>query len=163
MNQVIFTFAVGIGATALLDLWSLIRRRLMGIALPDYALVGRWIGHMKHGRFQHHSIAIADPVRHEIAIGWIVHYLIGLAFASVLTGVWGHDWIQQPRLVPAMLVGTVSVAAPMLIMQPAMGAGIAASRTPNPPAARAQSILSHMVFGFGLYASAWLIRLALNA
>lgn len=36
-------------------------------------------------------------------------------------------------------------------MQPGMGAGIAASRTPNPRAARLQSLVTHAVFGLGLY------------
>jgi Protein of unknown function (DUF2938) len=41
-------------------------------------------------------------------------------------------------------------------MQPGMGAGIAASRTPRPGAARVQSLLTHAIFGLGLYAAAWL-------
>jgi hypothetical protein len=42
-------------------------------------------------------------------------------------------------------------------MQPGMGAGIAASRTPRPVAARMQSLLTHIIFGLGLYASAWIL------
>ena len=38
-------------------------------------------------------------------------------------------------------------------MQPGMGAGIAASRTPRPAAARVQSLLTHAIFGLGLYAT----------
>jgi hypothetical protein len=40
-----------------------------------------------------------------------------------------------------------------------MGAGVAASRTPRPNVARMQSIVTHTIFGFGLYAAAWLGRL----
>jgi len=32
-----------------------------------------------------------------------------------------------------------------------MGAGIAASRTPRPNAARLQSLISHTLYGLGLY------------
>ena len=39
-------------------------------------------------------------------------------------------------------------------MQPGMGAGIAASRTPHPAAARFNSLLTHAIFGLGLYAAA---------
>jgi hypothetical protein len=53
-----------------------------------------------------------------------------------------------------VIVGVTTVAAPLFIMQPAMGAGIAASRTPRPGAARAQSLITHTVFGVGLYAAA---------
>ena len=58
-----------------------------------------------------------------------------------------------------MLVGVVTVLAPFLIMQPGMGAGIAASRTPRPGAARLQSLITHAVFGFGLYLAASAIQL----
>jgi hypothetical protein len=40
-------------------------------------------------------------------------------------------------------------------MQPGMGAGIAASRTPRPAAARMQSLVTHTIFGIGLYAGGW--------
>jgi Protein of unknown function (DUF2938) len=43
---------------------------------------------------------------------------------------------------------------PFFIMQPGLGAGIAASRTPKPNASRLRSVVSHFVFGVGLYASA---------
>jgi hypothetical protein len=36
-------------------------------------------------------------------------------------------------------------------MQPGMGAGIAASRAPRPNAARLQSLVTHTIFGLGLY------------
>ena len=34
---------IGIGATAVMDLWGVVRRPLLGIPAPNYALVGRWI------------------------------------------------------------------------------------------------------------------------
>jgi hypothetical protein len=39
-------------------------------------------------------------------------------------------------------------------MQPSFGLGIAAARTPKPNQARLRSLMSHTVFGVGLYASA---------
>ena len=39
-------------------------------------------------------------------------------------------------------------------MEPGMGAGIAASRTPRPAASRLQSLVTHTIFGIGLYAAA---------
>ena len=45
-------------------------------------------------------------------------------------------------------------AAPYLIMQPGLGMGIAASKTPKPNVARLRSLVNHTVFGLGLYLSA---------
>ncbi|MCC6194030.1 MAG: DUF2938 family protein, partial [Burkholderiales bacterium] len=64
-------------------------------------------------------------------------------------------------IAPAMIVGIASVAAPFLVMQPGMGAGIAASRTPRPAAARVQSLLTHAIFGLGLWAAGSLTSLLL--
>lgn len=153
---VLFT---GIGATLLLDLWSLLRQRWLGIAQPNFGLVGRWMAGWSRGRFIHQSIAESAPVRGELLIGWVAHYLIGIAYAVLLVLVFGEEWLQQPTPGPALLVGIVTVAAPFLIMQPGMGAGIAASRTPNPSQARLQSLLSHAIFGLGMYLSAWFISL----
>jgi len=145
---------IGAGATAATDLWSIARSRLFDIPPPDWGLVGRWFGHMARGRFRHDRIAAAAPVRGERVIGWTAHYLTGIAFAAVLLAIWSLDWARQPTLGPALIVGIGSLAAPFLLMQPGMGAGIAASRTPRPAAARLQSVITHAVFGLGLYAAA---------
>jgi polyferredoxin len=144
---------IGCGATLVMDVWALGQRRLLGIASLDYAMVGRWLGHMPNGVFRHTAIAQSPPVPGERAIGWVAHYAIGIAFSAVLLGVWSLEWVRRPTLTPALIVGLGSVAAPFLIMQPAMGAGIAASRTLNPWAARIRSMVAHLAFGIGLYVS----------
>lgn len=159
MNDLLSTVAIGIGATAVMDLWGLARQPLLGVAPPNYALVGRWLGHMAHGRFRHQAIAASAPVRGEQIIGWTAHYLTGIAFAALLIGIWGQVWIQHPTVGPALVVGIGTVAAPFLLMQPGMGAGIAACRTPNPASARLQSLITHAVFGLGLYATGQALHL----
>lgn len=145
---------VGVGATVMLDVWTLLRTRLFRIPAPDYGLVGRWVAHLARGRFRHDAIAASRRVRNERAIGWIAHYLVGIAFAAVLLALWGSAWARDPTLGPALAVGIGSVVAPFLVMQPGMGAGIAARRTPRPAAARVQSLVTHAVFGVGLYGAA---------
>jgi hypothetical protein len=158
-TQVMQVVAIGVIATATMDVWGLVRRPLFGLARTDYALVGRWFAHMARGRFRHESIAATPPVRGERVVGWTAHYLIGITFAAVLVGTWGPAWTGHPTLGPAMLVGVGTVVAPLLLMQPGMGAGIASSRTPRPTRARVQSLISHTVFGLGLYAGGWITHL----
>lgn len=143
--------SIGIGATAIVDIWGLARKPLLGISPPNYCLVGRWLGHMPKGTFQHQSISASHPVRGECLIGWVAHYLTGIGFASILIVAWGLSWIHDPMLAPALAVGLGTLIAPFLLMQPGMGAGIASARTPKPRAARIQSLITHLVFGFGLY------------
>jgi hypothetical protein len=160
MDYLVCALVTGIGATAVMDAWTVARKRLTGAALPDYGLVGRWLAHMRRGRFRHPRIAAAAPVKGERAIGWVAHYLTGIAFAAVLLAVWGLDWARNPTPGPALAVGIATVLAPFLLMQPGMGAGFFASRAPRPAAARLQSIVTHAVFGLGLYAAAWVNNLS---
>ena len=146
---------IGAGATVVVDIWAAARKRLLGIPLLNYALVGRWLGHLTRGRFRHAPIAASPPVRGERLIGWLAHYLIGIAFAAALLAFWGLGWVRHPTLGPALMVGIGSVAAPFFVMQPAMGAGIAASRTPRPAVARFHSVVTHGIFGLGLYGAGW--------
>jgi hypothetical protein len=154
MDTILAIVLVGAGATAATDLWAFVRRRLFGIATPDFGLVGRWFAHMPRGRFRHASIANAAPVRGERALGWTAHYLIGIGFAALVPALWGVGWLHRPTLGPALLVGLVTVLAPFLVMQPGMGTGLAARRMPRPWRARFQSLLTHVVFGLGLYVTA---------
>src|SRR5262245_23833163 len=157
MELVILAVLIGMGATALIDLWALLLRRAFGTASLDYALVGRWIGHMPAGRFAHASIAAAPRVRGERLMGWGAHYAIGVLFAGALLAACGLDWARQPSPGPALAIGILTVAAPFFVMQPGMGLGIAASKTPKPNVARLRSLATHAIFGLGLYASAFLL------
>lgn len=162
LEIVVRTILIGIGATAVMDLWGMFLKRTFGIPSLDYSMVGRWLGHIPRGRFVHDSIGKAAPIRGERAIGWIAHYAIGILFAAFLLMIMGLDWARQPSLLPPMLVGIFTVAAPFFIMQPGMGIGIAASKTPKPNIARLRSLITHTVFGIGLYGSTMLVTALLR-
>lgn len=150
---------IGAGAAACMDLWGAFARARFNVRGLDYALLGRWIGHFPRGKFFHEAIASAEPIWGERPLGWAAHYSIGVAFAFLLVAIWGLDWAKSPTLLPPLLVGISTIVAPWFVMQPAMGAGIAASRTPNPRVARLRNLATHIVYGIGLYASAILLSL----
>ena len=147
---------VGIGATAVMDAWTQFLKRL-GIPTLDFALLGRWAGHLGGGRFAHASIRQAAAVPGEKLLGWLIHYAVGISFAALLVAVEGWSWLHHPTLLPALAVGAATVAAPLLVMQPAMGAGFMALKTPTPLKNCLRSLATHTVFGLGLYLSATLI------
>jgi hypothetical protein len=146
--------ALGVGATLVMDAWVLLLKHLFGVTGLDYRFVGRWIGHMTRGQFAHASIKSASAVTGETLIGWIAHYAIGVLFAAGLVAVAGLNWLESPTIFPALVAGIVTLAAPFLVMQPALGFGFAGSRTPNPAQARARSLITHTVFGIGLFLTA---------
>lgn len=144
---------VGVGATLVMDVWLALQKRA-GVRTLDFALVGRWAGHLLHGRWKHDAIAQSPPIRGEAPIGWSVHYAVGMAFAALTAGVGGVAWIRSPTVLPALAVGIATVVAPLFVMQPAMGAGVASSRTAAPLRNCLRSLVNHAVFGAGLYAAA---------
>ena len=117
---------------------------------------------MPRGTFRHARIAAAPAQRFECPVGWIAHYSIGVVFALVFVVLVMDDWLARPTFLPALLYGLVSVIFPFFIMQPSFGLGIAASRTPRPAQARLKSLMTHTVFGIGMYSCALIVSHAMR-
>jgi len=159
-QEVIQVVLIGIGATAFMDVWLALLKRF-GVQTLNFALIGRWVGHLGRGKFTHAAIGQAPAIAGERLLGWLTHYAVGIAFAGLLVGMAGTAWMRSPAFLPAIALGVCSVAAPLFVMQPAMGAGFAASRTPAPWKNRIRSVANHAVFGLGLYLSAVIIEVTI--
>jgi len=153
-NFILGAMAIGIGASLVMDLWNLFLKRAFNIPSLNYCLLGRWLCHMPGGTFRHATITAAPQKPFECMVGWIAHYSIGITFALVFVAFTSGGWLARPTLLPALLYGTGTVVFPFFIMQPALGLGFAASRTPKPTQARLKSLATHTVFGVGLYVCA---------
>ena len=153
LQQTFLIVFIGIGATAVMDLWLHLLKRL-GVPTQGFALIGRWVGHLLRGR---EAIGRSPPIPGELALGWATHYAVGIGFAVLLVALQGPAWLTQPTVGAALMVGVGTVLVPWLVMQPAMGAGVAASKTPNPFQNRLRSLANHTVFGLGLYLAAVLM------
>lgn len=149
---------IGIGATALFDLWQLLLNRLFSLPLPNWAMPGRWFAYLPRGTVRHDDIATTPPVANERAIGWAMHYLVGILFAGIVLAIWGLAWARNPTFLPALIVGLATVGCGWFILQPGMGAGIAASKKPNANQIRLLNIAGHTVFAIGMWGAALLIR-----
>ena len=152
-EMVLRTLVIGTGATMVMDGWAALLRRF-GVPSLDFALLGRWIGHLGDGVWFHERIAAAAPIAHERAIGWLAHYTIGVSFAAVLVATFGLGWARTPTLLPALAVGLLTVVAPLFVLQPALGLGIASSRTAAPVFNALKSVVTHLVYSLGLYLAA---------
>ena len=153
-SDIVGAIAIGVGATLVMDLWNLFLERTFGIPSLDYCLLGRWLRHMPGGTLRHASIAAATRKPLECTVGWFAHYSIGVVFALVFLVLASGDWLARPTLLPALLYGVGTVVFPFFILQPSLGLGIAASRAPRPSRARLKSLVTHTVFGVGLYVCA---------
>lgn len=158
-EEVAQVFLLGVGATVVMDLWMFLLKAF-GVPTLNFAFVGRWVGHVCQGKFAHASIGQTTPVRGEVALGWVAHYATGIVFAVLLVCIQGVAWLQEPTFLPAIVLGVATVAVPLFVIQPAMGAGFASSKTPTPARNCVRSLINHAVFGIGLYLSAVVIAMA---
>jgi uncharacterized membrane protein YagU involved in acid resistance len=147
----------------MMDLWNLFLKRAFRIPSLNYCLLGRWVSHIPSGTLRHASIASAPQKAHECAVGWVAHYSIGIVLALVFVLFVSGEWIARPTALPALLFGVATVVFPFFILQPLLGLGIASSRSPNPTHARLKSLVTHTVFGVGLYVCALGVSYLLRA
>ena len=138
---VVAAVLVGIGGTAILDLFSFLIERLFGVPATNWRMVGRWLGHMPKGQFVQRDLKQAAPVPGEHALGWVFHYLIGAGYGLLLVAIWGTGWLESPRIVPPIILVLILLVLPYFVMMPGMGMGIAASRTSKPNVTRLKSVL----------------------
>ena len=148
----------GVVATVLLDVWAAIAKHLLRLPTADWAMVGRWFGHMRRGVFVHRPISSAAPLRGELAVGWVGHYVIGAIYGIAYLGIVRGLLSVDPSPVSALTFGLATLFAPWLVLQPAMGAGVFASRTPRPVVVRLVNVSMHAVFGGALYVGWLLVR-----
>jgi len=159
MEVAIRVVLIGVGATAVMDLW-LIALKKVGVPTLNFSFLGRWVGHVFRGTWFHDSMAKTLPIKGEYLFGWLAHYAIGIGFAGLLVSMVGITWTGSPTVMPAVLTGVATVIAPLFIMQPAMGSGVASSKTATPLRNCLKSVANHAVFGCGLYlAASVLIRI----
>jgi hypothetical protein len=141
----------GLVATAVLDMWQTALSALLGTPSTNWALVGRWFSGLQRGTLVHENIGLAEPAPHEGAVGWAAHYAVGVAYAAIYLAMMGYGFGSGPSLVSALAFGAVTVAAPWFVLQPGMGMGLLAAKAPRPWSVRARSLISHIVFGAGLF------------
>ncbi len=156
MISILKIILIGIGATIMLDIWTALLKLFKAKSL-DYKYVGRWIANFRKGIFVYDNILKTDSAPRELAIGWVAHYIIGTSYAFLLLLFYGSEWVENPSLMPALIIGIVTVVSPLFIMQPAFGFGFASSKLPDPNIRRLKSLSTHIVYGIGLYLTALLI------
>lgn len=143
---------IGIIATMGMDIWALVVKHLLRLPVADLAMVGRWAAHIPRGRYFHAPIAASDRVDHELAIGWCVHYVTGIVYGVLYLLIVQSIADGTPSLFSAIVFGLATLAAPWLILQPAFGFGLFASKTPKPWRTRFINVSMHLAFALAMYA-----------
>lgn len=146
-----FCLFVGIGSTIALDIWVLLVERLTGIPPTNWGVVGRWIAGMPSGHLvlQQSDKPISDT---EKVIGWLFHYLVGIAYAGLILLIFGTAFIQNPQWMPVIVVGLIlSTFAGLAILMPGLGGGFFGRLMPDKLTTYIYLIVAHGVFAIAQY------------
>ncbi|WP_420548557.1 DUF2938 domain-containing protein [Curvivirga sp.] len=149
---------IGIIATIIMDIWALFLKAAFNIVGLNYGMVGRWIGHIFNGKLTHQGIGKSSKIAGESIIGWVSHYVIGILFAAMLVLIWG----SSPTFIQSLIIGISTIVFPFFLMQPCFGMGIAGSNLPKPNNARLKSLITHFIFGLGLYLGGFTTKIILS-
>ncbi len=141
----------GIVATATLDLWQQVYRLVFGAPITDWAMIGRWVGHIPEGQFVQPDLGKAPPIANERILGWIVHYVVGIGYAVVYLLLMRFVVGSPPSFISALVFGAVSVVVTWFFMEPILGAGVMGSKIPGQAGARVHDFTSHLSLGVGLF------------
>jgi len=151
MEEAIRTVAIGIFATIAIDIWATLSNKVLKLPRTNWAMVGRWIGHIPSGKFAHHPISSSPVIKNELWVGWIFHYAVGVIYALLYVAYVFAMQDGAPTLASALVFGLITILSPWLLMQPALGLGICASKAPKPNLVRLQNLIIHSIFGIALY------------
>ncbi|WP_172298405.1 DUF2938 domain-containing protein [Pseudoruegeria sp. HB172150] len=157
MHVIMTGIVMGLAGTAAMDLWAILLARVAGQPKPNWAMPGRWLGHVFRGKLFHDDIATAEPVAGELRLGWALHYGVGVLYGLVFAVAAGPDWLAAPSFLPVWLYSLATIAAGWFLLQPGMGLGWAAAKTPNPWKVRGMGLVAHTVFGLGMWVGAVLV------
>ena len=151
MLLVIQGVLIGVIATVGMDIWAAVVKYVFGLPTVDWARVGRWLGNVFIDRHNPKSVVIPN----ERAIGWIAHYLTGIAYGLAYLYVVQSLLSSDPTLASALVFGLVTLANHSFIMQPDMESGVFANQSVRPGTTRLINLSMHIVFGATLYVG-WL-------
>jgi len=143
---------VGALATLIMDLDSLVGYRMGYAGSPPrtgFHLIGRWFGYLLRGKLTHKTILATPPLPHEIPLGVVVHYAIGMILGSFYFALLSNFSIT-PTLLTALAFGLATTVFTWFILHPSWGYGWLGA---NAKGMRLTyfSVFNHITYGFGLF------------
>ena len=150
---IIITFlavVAGLFATVVLDIWQRLVHLVAGIPPANWAFVGRWFAYIPKGRLVHRTIADTPAVPGELALGWTLHYVIGVIYGFAYIGMLIYGLGRQPSLLNGVVFGACSVVIPWFILQPGLGVGVMGRKAAKPAVAMLTALMNHVVYGIAL-------------
>jgi Protein of unknown function (DUF2938) len=148
---------VGLIGNVGMDLGQQLMRVGLKWPITDWGIIGRWAAYLPQGKLIHTDIGDATPVGYEQPLGWVVHYIVGPTYGVVYLFLVEVVFDGSPGFWWAMGFAIAILVVTWFVVQPSLGAGFAASNTPDPWVTRLHDLGSHVAYGLGLYIGGLLV------
>lgn len=113
-------------------------------------MIGRMAAGWRHGRLFYKHPQEMEIAAHEIIIGYIVHYFIGIVLAVPYLLVWDIFTAGHPSFYYTIAYGIATTAASWFFVYPSMGFGILGIKSPEGLKNAYSSLANHLFYGIGL-------------
>ena len=117
------------------------------------AYIGRWFRGILGGVLMHQDIAKTKPVKNEVRIGQLFHFIMGGGAVALLYPIFlniiGLEETSN-HLIMASIYGLLTSVFPWFILMPSFGWGLFGAKTPFESKPIISPIISHISFGFGI-------------
>lgn len=157
------SIVLGVFATMTMDLINWAGKRLKVHKGGSYRLIGRWFIGFSRGRFRYGNILESPPQRYELQVGFVAHYLIGIALGYLYFFSSAWFGLAAQNLKWSLGYGTLTNVLPWLIMFPAFGFGFFALKGPSDNTMLRSSFLNHLAYGAALGLGSLLTRSILGS
>jgi hypothetical protein len=141
----------GLIATIIFDIFQQSLNFAYGIEKPKWELIGRYFLGYKRGIFNRVLIIEDELEKNELFWGYLIHYLIGAVYGIFYVSL-NELFFTYPSILVAYFVGFISVLGAWCYLMPfAFNLGFFASKSENRLKIMSQNLISHFVFGTGLF------------
>ena len=117
------------------------------------AYIGRWVMGVLGGVLMHQDIAKTKPVKNEVRIGQLFHFIIGGGAVAILYPVFlttiGLE-VTANHLIMSAIFGLLTSVFPWFVLMPSFGWGLFGAKTPFKSKPILSPIISHLFFGLGI-------------
>ena len=141
----------GLVATIIFDLFNHSLNYAYNINKPKWFLLGRYFIGFKKGEYFRENIEEDDEVKNEVIWGYFIHYLIGIIY-GIFYVFFNLLFFDYPSLLVAYFFGFCTVLGAWCFLIPfAYNLGFFASKSDQQFKLLAQNLISHFIFGTGLF------------
>ncbi len=150
MDLVVDTIGAGVLGTLVMDALNHLVSQTGFILKTDIRMIGRMSAGWLRGRFRYENPSQIEPHEHELTLGYLAHYAIGLVLAAIF--VIGWDQLIGGTISPvwALVYGFTTTVASEFIVYPSMGLGMCGRRSPEGIKAALSPLANHLFFGIGM-------------